>query len=90
MPYKNKADQDAARQRYREANPEKAYEQQHKAYRETAFAPKHRLAWTQDEDNQVLAHSIPDRELSAKIGRSLNAIHVRRTRITPKTGEADD
>lgn len=45
-----------------------------------------RRPWTQEEDRQVLAHSIPDRELAAKIGRTVMAIQVRRNRIRQTPG----
>jgi hypothetical protein len=34
--------------------------------------------WTSTEDELVLAHIMPDRELSSKINRSVNAIQKRR------------
>lgn len=39
------------------------------------------MTWTEAEDRAVLAHSIPDRELAERIGRSVQAIHVRRSRL---------
>lgn len=49
-------------------------------YAETAFLYKPR-PWTEKEDRLVLAHEIPDRELSKKIGRSMKAISNRRWRL---------
>lgn len=49
-------------------------------YAETAFLYKPR-PWTENEDKLVLAHDIPDRELSAKIHRSMKAISNRRWRL---------
>jgi hypothetical protein len=37
--------------------------------------------WTQQEDREVIAHAISDRELSRKIGRSVQAIQIRRSRL---------
>ena len=37
--------------------------------------------WTIDQTNMVLAHEISDRELAAKIGRSVEAIQVRRAKV---------
>jgi hypothetical protein len=41
-------------------------------------AAARRRAWTPEEDARVRAHAIPDRELAADLGRSVNAIHRRR------------
>ena len=49
-------------------------------YAETAFLYKPR-PWTEKEDRLVLAHEIPDRELSKKIRRSMKAISNRRWRL---------
>lgn len=37
--------------------------------------------WTKEEDKAVLAHDIPDAELSRKIMRSVQAIQSRRWRL---------
>lgn len=49
-------------------------------YAQTAFL-YHSRPWTEKEDRLVLAHEIPDRELSAKIHRSMKAISNRRWRL---------
>ena len=49
-------------------------------YAGTAFLYKPR-PWTEKEDRLVLAHEIPDRELSKKIRRSMKAISNRRWRL---------
>ncbi len=41
--------------------------------------------WTKQEDKAVLAHDIPDAELSKKIMRSVQAIQIRRSRL--KSGQ---
>lgn len=49
-------------------------------YAGTAFLYRPR-PWTDEEDRLVLAHEIPDRELSARIRRSMKAISNRRWRL---------
>lgn len=41
--------------------------------------------WTQEEDIKVLAHSVTDRELARDIGRSVQAIQIRRSRLGGKS-----
>ncbi|MCD8107377.1 MAG: hypothetical protein LUE20_05375 [Oscillospiraceae bacterium] len=48
--------------------------------------PRH--AWTEEEERLVMEHSIPDSELSEKIGRSLKGIQEKRRRL--KNAEAKD
>lgn len=49
-------------------------------YAQTAFKYGRR-DWTREEDELVLAHSIPDRELSSLIRRSMKSISNRRWRL---------
>ncbi|MCD8006242.1 MAG: hypothetical protein LUF29_04610 [Oscillospiraceae bacterium] len=57
-----------------------------KYYGKTAnLYPRH--AWTEEETKLVMEHSIPDSELSAKIGRSLKGIQEKRRRM--KQAEAE-
>lgn len=49
-------------------------------YQQTAYAPNHRQKWSISEIKMVLEHKIPDRELSAKIGRSVGAIQSTRAK----------
>lgn len=64
-------------------------------YAQTAFKYKRR-EWTMLEDELVLAHAIPDRELSCRIERSMKAISNRRWRLlktatkNKRTGEAGE
>ena len=37
--------------------------------------------WTHEEDNLVLKHEISDAELAKQIGRSVQAIQIRRSRL---------
>lgn len=53
--------------------------QTRKYYKRTAKYP--RRDWTDYEDNMILDHAIPDRELSAILNRSQMAICVRRCRL---------
>lgn len=59
----------------------KRNERRQRNYAQTAGAPNTRSEWTEREDRLVLAHAIPDRELAAQIGRSVQAIQIRRSRI---------
>lgn len=64
-------------------------------YAQTAFKYEHR-PWTVEEDKLVLAHDIPDSELSPIIRRSMKSISNRRWRLRKaasrgnRTGEAVD
>lgn len=49
-------------------------------YARTAFRYKPR-PWSEKEDAVVLAHDVPDSELSLRIGRSMKAISNRRWRL---------
>ena len=51
-------------------------------YRQTAGYPKRE--WTTEEMNLILAHSVPDRQLSARIQRSVQSIQVMRCRLRSK------
>lgn len=41
-------------------------------------------SWTKEEDERVVAHSIPDRELGEQIKRSVSAISGRRHKLKVK------
>lgn len=57
-----------------------AYNERRKRYRKaTGTGLYKKRIYTQDEDELILLHSIPDRELSKKIKRSVTAIQSRRT-----------
>jgi hypothetical protein len=45
------------------------------------FGDGSKREWTDAEDRVVLAHEIPDREIAAKIGRSVCAVQKRRHRL---------
>ncbi|MCD8108020.1 MAG: hypothetical protein LUE20_08690 [Oscillospiraceae bacterium] len=57
-------------------------------YAKTAnLYPRH--SWTDEEVKMVLEHSIPDSELSSKIGRSLKSIQEKRRRLKNAEAETD-
>ena len=41
--------------------------------------------WTKEEDNVILAREMPDRILAKKLGRSVQAIQVRRSKLKANT-----
>lgn len=51
---------------------------------------KPRRSYTEEEDELILAHTISDSELSAKIGRSVGAIRKRRYRLISKLDQHTD
>lgn len=56
-------------------------EQKTRYYRKTANAINHGKAWTSDEDKIVAEHKFTDRQISDMIGRSMEAIQIRRSRL---------
>lgn len=62
-------------QRYRET----CNRQNRRYYGKTAiYKPSH---WSEHDDELVLAHSVSDHALSEKIGHSVRAIQIRRSRL---------
>ncbi|MCD8006000.1 MAG: hypothetical protein LUF29_03355 [Oscillospiraceae bacterium] len=57
-----------------------------KYYSKTSYL-YNRHAWTEEEIKMVMEHTIPDSELSEKIGRSIKAIQEKRRRL--KQAEAE-
>ena len=53
--------------------------QKRRYYGKSAVYDRH--SWTSEEDDAILKHSIPDSELSPKIGHSVMAIQIRRSRL---------
>ena len=51
-------------------------------YGRTAFAKNHMKPWREDEDEIVLAHETTDRQIAERLGRSVKAIQIRRSRLT--------
>lgn len=62
-------------------NQEKSYEYEKKYYNKTTNAKNRYSRWSKEEDNLVIKHNIPDRELSKILGRSMKAINVRRAKL---------
>lgn len=63
---------------WRLSNPDKRSEQRKRYYRQTAFAKNDGKPWNPTELRMVIEHSVTDKELSAKIGRSVQAIQKQR------------
>lgn len=55
-----------------------------KYYQATSNARNSYKKWTQEEDRIVLEHTIPDREISKLLGRSMKAIAQRRHNLIRK------
>jgi len=70
--------------RWRAVNPEKWKRMRQAQYYAATRKNKRRRgkAWTTEEDRMIVAKRRPsDRELSAKLGRSMQAIYRRRTKL---------
>lgn len=94
MPYKDPEKRAASRRKsvkkWKQAHPE-ADVRYKTEWRRRSGSPEgrgngSRRQWTQEEDKQVLAHSIPDRELAVELGRTILAIQVRRSKIRRTPG----
>ena len=68
---------------YKDMDKYRATRERYKAkYRRmTGAGVYNRRPWTEEEVDMVLAHEIPDRELSEKINRSVGSIQIMRTRV---------
>ena len=66
---------------------ETCHKQRLKYYRKTACAENHRKHWTKEEIEIVMAHELPDHIISKIIGRSVEAIQVKRCQENKKRGE---
>lgn len=73
-PYENKKN-------WRRKYPEKRNAERKKYYRKTQNARKSGDIWTDVEILMVKKHAIPDSELASKIGRSVQAIQIKRSRL---------
>lgn len=74
---------DSARnKRWRKRNPEARQRHRRANYAQTQGAPNTGKHWTERDDRTLLEWTGTDRELSAELARSVQAIQVRRTRIT--------
>jgi hypothetical protein len=68
--------------RYFERHPDARNRQRARNYATTQGAANTGKLWTSAADERVLAQDVTDRELSAELGRSVQAIQVRRVRLT--------
>ena len=78
---------------YKDAEKARAYRNRHKAanYAKSPGDPHvSGSRWLPWEDRAVLAHSVPDAELSRRIGRSKGAIHVRRVKLKKEGRHCDE
>lgn len=67
--------------RYFGLHPEARTRQRARNYATTQGGPNTGKLWTDREDERVLGRDVTDRELSAELGRSVQAIQVRRVRL---------
>lgn len=74
---------------WKKANPGLWAAQKKKYYRKTAFALKHKEPWEPEEDAVILKHwpttAMTDTEMSVLLGRSVNAIQIRRCNLKSTT-----
>lgn len=68
--------------RQRIVHPDRRLRTRKRNYAQTEYAPNHRKPWTESEVRALLAWEGTDRDLSAKLGRSVMAIQHHRLRIT--------
>lgn len=75
--------QSEAVKKWRKAHPEKRTEQRRRYYDNTPNAGNSsKEPWTREQDRAITEPNKPtDRELAVRLGRSVRAIQVRRTRI---------
>lgn len=66
---------------WRAKHPESRARSRARNYAQTQGGPNTGKWWTQAEDDRVLAHDTTDRELAAELGRSVQGIQVRRSRL---------
>ena len=63
---------------------------QHQRYRERTGAHQYpRSRFLPEEDDLILKHNMPDRELAKKLKRSVESIQLRRYRLKKKLVQAD-
>ena len=73
--------------RWRRKHPVKWNAQKARNYNKTSNAPNSNLKWCDWEIEMILEHSISDRELSKKLGRSVQSIQIKRCRINKLNGK---
>lgn len=74
--------------RWRKRHPDKWNAQARRYSESTGSEPEDfgghkrgRRPWTQDEEDLVIAHAVPDRQLAEELDRSLRSITIRRRQI---------
>lgn len=67
--------------KYKATHKDKIYELKHKYYSKTAFAPNHRFRFTDEEIQLIKDHNITDTEIAKKLGRSVQSIQIKRSRL---------
>jgi hypothetical protein len=79
--------------RYRKRHPEKWAEQARRYSRRTGSEPRDfgghrrgRKLWSPDEEDRVVAHTVPDRQLAEELDRTVRSISVRRSLIKRRAG----
>ena len=63
-----------------------------KYYDARRFCENHKMPWSGDEISLIMDHKIPDTEIAAQLGRSVEAIQIRRCKqraLLRKMEEAD-
>ena len=68
---------------------ETCHKQRLKYYRKTAYSENHRKPWTNEEIEIVMAHELPDHSISKIIGRSVEAIQLKRYTENKKRSEGE-
>lgn len=63
--------------------------QRRKYYKKTAYAINHRKKWNEEEIKIIMEHKICDRDISKLLGRSMNAIQVKRAKEIKRKLEND-
>ena len=67
--------------RWRHNNPKKRHDGKGRYYRKTSYSRNYHNEWTVEEMDLVLAHEMPDSELSEKLGRSVASIQNMRCKL---------
>lgn len=70
------------------SHPDKRNAGRKRYYEKTQNAINSRLSYSKEEDALILAHEISDTELSKQIGRSVQGIQIRRSRLKGKKERA--
>lgn len=69
---------------YRKLHPDKRNAERKRYYAKTSYSVNHNNPWTDEEVDIILKHEMTDMEISEKIGRSVQAIQLKRYNIKKK------